>query len=645
MPVWTEDDGSTTNYLDKQVDLEAGTTYRIRNSSSSDLFTIVESTGVITSLGGLTVSGDVNGASASEMAHLSGLSTNIVTALASKADKTNVLELDNTSAFTPSADYHPATKKYVLDNVSGGGYSLPEAATTTRGGIELFSDTDQSVAGESVSTTANRTYGLQLNSDGQGVINVPWANTQLDNSGVIGKVLTGLSTGSGGAVVAGDTILAAFGRLENRVALNDLKATDVNHNTDVNVAVDTLETRLGEIDTDITIGASSGIKTTIAGDLQVNGGNITNSSLVMDGTLTTAGLLTASAGIKLVNNTIYASDGGATITLDTSDNVTIAGDLTVSGNDIIFGNAGKITSSDGYMGIQDTDGTGDYFLLLNTQNADKDSSISFAENSSVKWNLGNDGDDSDSFKMSTNSAGLLETSTQLTLTSGGNLTVGGTVNGIDIATDVAANSAKNTNVSTALSIGTASVDVVNITSDGGTDDVTIPTATTGNAGVMSKVIYDQWATNTVHVNSSHAPADSLSKSLGGTMGAGINMADNAIGFTQFAPTYNSSDTEVHFDDYGNKAFATFGTGNITDLNLYFPNFSCNCVLLLKQDAAGSRTVTNWKTFDQADTNESTVQFAGGSSPTLTTAANKIDILSFYWDNDNHKAYGTITKNF
>ena len=56
-------------------------------------------------------------------------------------------------------------------------YDLPEATTTVRGGIELSSDTDQSVAAESVSTTANRTYGLQLNSDGQGVINVPWTDT------------------------------------------------------------------------------------------------------------------------------------------------------------------------------------------------------------------------------------------------------------------------------------------------------------------------------------------------------------------------------------------------------------------------------------------------------------------------------------
>ena len=45
------------------------------------------------------------------------------------------------------------------------------------GGIELFSDTDQTVAANTVSATASRTYGIQLNSDGQAVVNVPWADT------------------------------------------------------------------------------------------------------------------------------------------------------------------------------------------------------------------------------------------------------------------------------------------------------------------------------------------------------------------------------------------------------------------------------------------------------------------------------------
>mgnify|MGYP003149015513 FL=1 len=69
------------------------------------------------------------------------------------------------------------SKRATVTAVRTGSYTLPEATTTVRGGVELFSDTDQSVAATAVSTTAARTYGLQLNSDGQGVVNIPWADT------------------------------------------------------------------------------------------------------------------------------------------------------------------------------------------------------------------------------------------------------------------------------------------------------------------------------------------------------------------------------------------------------------------------------------------------------------------------------------
>jgi hypothetical protein len=56
-------------------------------------------------------------------------------------------------------------------------YSLPEATATVRGGIELFSDSDQSVAANGITYTSSRTYGIQLNSSGQAVVNVPWVDT------------------------------------------------------------------------------------------------------------------------------------------------------------------------------------------------------------------------------------------------------------------------------------------------------------------------------------------------------------------------------------------------------------------------------------------------------------------------------------
>ena len=65
-------------------------------------------------------------------------------------------------------------------------YSLPEATATVRGGIELFSNTDQAIAANSISSTAGRTYGSQLNSAGQLVVNVPWTAYSMMTSGDLG---------------------------------------------------------------------------------------------------------------------------------------------------------------------------------------------------------------------------------------------------------------------------------------------------------------------------------------------------------------------------------------------------------------------------------------------------------------------------
>ena len=60
------------------------------------------------------------------------------TRVETKADKSNVLGLDNTTSFTPDADYEPATKKYVDDNASGGWTLLYDGTT---GSNRVFSET------------------------------------------------------------------------------------------------------------------------------------------------------------------------------------------------------------------------------------------------------------------------------------------------------------------------------------------------------------------------------------------------------------------------------------------------------------------------------------------------------------------------
>lgn len=59
---------------------------------------------------------------------------------------------------------------------SGSSYTLPLASNRTRGGIKLSSST-QGGTPNGITTTSGRTYAVQVNSNEQAVVNVPWTNT------------------------------------------------------------------------------------------------------------------------------------------------------------------------------------------------------------------------------------------------------------------------------------------------------------------------------------------------------------------------------------------------------------------------------------------------------------------------------------
>ena len=74
------------------------------------------------------------------------------------------------------------------------------------------------------------------------------------------------------------------------------------------------------------------------------------------------------------------------------------------------------------------------------------------------------------------------------------------------------------------------------------------------------------------------------------------------------------------------------TGNCT-LSFTAPSGVGNFLLKILQDATGGRTVA-WP---------ANVKWAGGAPPTLTTAANAVDIVSLYYDGTDY--YGVVSLNF
>ena len=75
-------------------------------------------------------------------------------------------------------------------------YALPKATDSVLGGIKLFSTTVQTTISNSVSTTASRTYGVQMNSSDQLVVNVPWTDTVYTLPAATDAALGGVKLGS-----------------------------------------------------------------------------------------------------------------------------------------------------------------------------------------------------------------------------------------------------------------------------------------------------------------------------------------------------------------------------------------------------------------------------------------------------------------
>lgn len=101
----------------------------------------------------------------------------------------------------------------------------------------------------------------------------------------------------------------------------------------------------------------------------------------------------------------------------------------------------------------------------------------------------------------------------------------------------------------------------------------------------------------------------------------------------FTETDNGNSSTADTIDWtlSNKQKSTL-TGNCT-FTFTAPPGPCSLILKLVQDGTGSRTVT-WP---------AAVHWSGGTAPTLTTTASKVDIISFYYDGSTY--FGTSSLNY
>lgn len=212
------------------------------------------------------------------------------------------------------------------------------ATSSVEGLVEIFSDTTQTVAAQTITSTSGRTYGSQLNSANQLVVNVPWTDTTYSTAtdSALGLVKLGSST-------AQTTAPESVTTTSNRSYAVQL---DSNSKMVVNVPwVDTNDNTTYSAGTGLTLDGTT-FKTNVSSTAQTVAAN----TLTATNNRTYAIQVTSNDDL-VVNvpwentNTVYSAGTGVTLTnttfsigqdVGTSDNVqfnnvTVSGDLTVSG--------------------------------------------------------------------------------------------------------------------------------------------------------------------------------------------------------------------------------------------------------------------------------------------------------------------------
>lgn len=118
--------------------------------------------------------------------------------------------------------------------------------------------------------------------------------------------------------------------------------------------------------------------------------------------------------------------------------------------------------------------------------------------------------------------------------------------------------------------------------------------------------------------------DDTTPELGGELDCGAH----SIGFTQQSYTATGAGTTVDWR-LGNKAKVTLQANET--LTFTAPSNPGNLLLLLLQDATGSRTVTF----------PGTVIWQDATAPTLTTDGGGVDIISMYYDGTSYYAQAAL----
>lgn len=301
------------------------------------------------------------------------------------------------------------------------------ATSTTQGGIELFSDTEQSVVANNVTTENGRTYGIQLNSDNQAVVNVPWSDTNTQNTYAVSipesTTKLRLSGTISGATDTTDDIEFVGGGTTTVTRTDEntftISSTDENTEYSAGSGLDLTGTTFSHTDTSSAADLAATARTYVSGLTFDTYGHVTAyttaTETVTDTTRTdedirdvTVAMLTAGTNITLTED-----DTANTLTIDATDTNT-------------FRTIKVDTNNDGTA--NETIGASEELKLIGGTNvtlAESAGTVTIAatDTNTTNWN----------FKIDTGTATNIAAGNTVTFTSGTNVTLSQNGNTIDIS--------------------------------------------------------------------------------------------------------------------------------------------------------------------------------------------------------------------
>ena len=269
----------------------------------------------------------------------SGSSNAIFTGITTFSDTTNnTLGNENTGSIQIDGGVGIAKNLTVKENLHVGGYAEFVGVVTFKGGTINIGDNntdDINVGGEFISglvPNIDNTHDLGITTQRWRNLNiVSVATTNISVSGL--STFTGAIDANGGADISGgETTLSSATVSDLTAGRVVLAGTSGALQDSANLTFSAAGLIVGAGGINVTGVSTFSTNLVVGGDIRVNGNDIQASDGATNITLTSSTLTTFAGDIKVTGNDIQSSSATA-ITLSGAD-VAVAGDLTVTGNDI-----------------------------------------------------------------------------------------------------------------------------------------------------------------------------------------------------------------------------------------------------------------------------------------------------------------------